>query len=304
MVRLNSNGTKDVSFNTEAGFSANAVIFSIVVQTDGKIIVGGQFNTFNGLPENAIIRLNSNGSKDSTFKWTSIYSQVTSIAMQPDGKMIISGMFVDPNSNSSGKKIMRLNADGLIDNTFILGTLLSKNDDYYDMFSAIAIQPDGKIIVGGEFSHHNGDLSLNIIRLNSNGSRDTTFNTAGGESNINSISLHTNGKISIGGSFTKYNNSANSAYLVTLYDDSILSNPKHPNQSNVSLWPNPTKNILNIGSFDNLFTAVKIYNLQGSQVYENLKPNTAINVSDLTNGLYFIEIKTVRGLYKEKFLKN
>jgi uncharacterized delta-60 repeat protein len=197
-TRLNSDGSIDNTFITGTGF--NNPVNTIAVQSDGKILVGGQFNSYNGVSSNVIIRLNSDGSQDSSFViGTGFNGNVNSIVIQSDGKILLGGIFTTYNGVTS-TRIIRLNSDGSIDNTFITGT------GFNSTVNTISIQSDGKILVGGQFNSYNG-VSLNrIIRLNTDGSQDTSFVIGTGFGGIvNSISIQSDGKILVGGQFTSYN---------------------------------------------------------------------------------------------------
>lgn len=201
LVRLNSNGTLDTSFNTGLGFNNN--LSSILLQPDGKIFVCGAFTSFNNIPTNYLVKLNSDGSIDSSFDSTNSGADATinDVAIQTDGKVIIGGSF----SNYAGipySKIARLNTDGTLDSSFNIGTGFSTGT-----VNSITIQTNGKIIIGGAFISFNGTTINNLIRLNTNGTLDTSYVTGTGPSgSVTSINLQTDGKILILGTFTTYNN--------------------------------------------------------------------------------------------------
>jgi uncharacterized delta-60 repeat protein len=209
IIRLNADGTKDITFNTGTGF--NSQISAIVVQADGKILVGGDFTSFNGTTENRIIRLNADGTKDTTFSTgTGLNSTVSAIAVQADGKIIVGGGFFTYQGVTENR-IIRLNADGTKDTTFSTGT--GFDGDVY----TIALQTDGKILVGGQFFFYNGVLSKYIMRLNANGTKDTSFIITGNgfDQAVMVIALQANGKILVGGSFNAYNSTTEN-YIIRL----------------------------------------------------------------------------------------
>ena len=206
IVRLNSDGTRDTSFTTNTGTGFNGTVESIAIQSDGKILIGGGFATFNGITVNRIVRLNSDGTRDTAFTTntgTGFNNSVYSIAIQSDGKIICGGDFFTY-SGSSVKSIVRLNSSGTLDTTFTTNT----GTGFNSQINSIAIQSDSKIIVGGYFTTFN-DVTVNrIVRLNSNGTRDTTFTTntgTGFSSTVFPIAIQSDGKLFIGGSFTTFN---------------------------------------------------------------------------------------------------
>jgi uncharacterized delta-60 repeat protein len=198
IARLNADGSIDANFNPVTG--ADNIVLTIAVQSNGKIIIGGKFKSYNGTSRNRIVRLNTDGSLDATFNHgTGTSGMVSTIAVQPDGKIIIGGDFTSYNGTSRNN-IARLNADGSLEGPFNSGT--GSNTAVSD----IAFQADGKIIIGGVFSSYNSTSINFIARINADGSLDASFNPGTGANNsINATALQADGKIIIGGNFTSYN---------------------------------------------------------------------------------------------------
>jgi uncharacterized delta-60 repeat protein len=195
VVRLNANGSLDSTFSPDelGGTSVNVIVF----QPDGKIIIGGQIGNYGGVSGGGIVRLNQNGSLDTALGITAgISNTVFSIALQADGKIIVGGVFVVSNPVPFQFNIIRMNANGTLDNSFGVG---SGTNNYVN---AIAIQPDGKILVGGAFSTFNGTTRNQIVRLNVNGSFDSAFNASSiSGAGVLAIRVQSNGKIILGGGF-------------------------------------------------------------------------------------------------------
>ena len=208
IIRLNSDGSVDTSFIYGTGF--NNTIQKINIQSDGKIVVGGFFTSYNGTGANYIIRLNSDGSIDTSFVYGSGFSYIIiSIAIQTDGKILVGGAFTSYDGTGANQ-IIRLNSDGSVDTSFVYGTGFDSN------VYSIAIQTDGKIVVGGNFSDYNGTGANHIIRLNSDGSIDTSFVYGiGFDSIVISIAIQSNGSILVGGAFTDYNGTG-ANYIILL----------------------------------------------------------------------------------------
>jgi uncharacterized delta-60 repeat protein len=198
IARLNTDGSLDATFNMGTG--ANGAVLTSAIQSDGKIIIGGAFTTYNGTAINRIARLNTNGSLDATFTvGTGVNNFLQTIAIQSDGKIIIGGAFFTYNGTARNK-IARLNADGSLDATFNPGTGAN------DWILATTIQSDGKIIIGGDFNTYNGAASNHIARLNADGSLDAAFYVgSGADGTVWNTSIQSDGKIIIGGIYTMYN---------------------------------------------------------------------------------------------------
>jgi uncharacterized delta-60 repeat protein len=199
IARLNADGTLDTSF--DPGTGANAFVTSIGIQSDGKIIIGGNFTSYNGTAINRVARLNADGSLDMSFNpGTGLASgDIYTIAFQTDGKILIGGLFTAYNAVTVGR-IVRLNTDGSLDTSFATGTGANSS------VRKIVVQPDGKIMVGGDFATFNGVAKTRLMRLNADGTDDTSFNTGTGLNNsVRDLVRHADGKIVIVGSFTTVN---------------------------------------------------------------------------------------------------
>jgi uncharacterized delta-60 repeat protein len=189
-------GAIDSSFLIGTGFIGT--VNALAIQNDGSIIVGGSITSFNGSAVDRIVRLLSNGSIDTSFNvGLGADAAVEAIEIQTDGKILVGGRFSIFNG-SSQNKLARLNPDGSLDTTFTIGAGFDRN------VFAIAIQSDGKIIVGGSFTTYNSISSRRIVKLNSDGTLDSGFNIGQGFSNgeIRSILIQADLRILVGGTFS------------------------------------------------------------------------------------------------------
>ncbi|UOQ64625.1 delta-60 repeat domain-containing protein [Hymenobacter volaticus] len=202
LVRLNTDGSLDPSFQTGTGFVDGVI--SLALQPDGKVLVGGFFTSYNGTRRNRIARLNADGSLDPTFDAGTRIGNggVLSLALQPDGKVLLGGFFNDNNGTSpTPNSIVRLNADGTLDPSFSIGR------GFNNGVRAVALQPDGKVLVGGFFTSYNGNACKRVARINPDGSFDASFKT-GIDAAVYALTVQpTDGKVLVGGTFTSYNGS-------------------------------------------------------------------------------------------------
>ncbi|MEP6931024.1 MAG: T9SS sorting signal type C domain-containing protein, partial [Flavobacterium sp.] len=215
IARLLENGTLDSTFNF-GQTGANNVIKTAVLQDDGKIVFAGNFTKYNGVTCNRITRILSDGTVDGTFHINSGFNnQVYAMAIQPDQKIILGGNF-NLYNNLPARRIIRLLPNGLPDAGFKVG--LGANA----IIDVIQIQPDGKILAGGRFTSFDGNLFAGLVRLNSDGSIDFSFNTgAGFDKNVYAIALQSDQKIIVGGSFLTYNGTSQKR-IVRLNPDGSL----------------------------------------------------------------------------------
>lgn len=210
-VALAQDGSLDTTF--DVGLGANANIETTALQPDGKLLIGGAFSSYDGITQNRIARLNSDGSLDTSFNAGGIgaNNSVLSIIIQPDGKILVCGAFEFYN-NIPVSKIIRLNTDGSLDSSFNNSTIAS----YY--IYNMALQSDGKILIATQYNI----TSRRIERLNSDGTLDESFNLGIGTNlDIFTIATLSDGKILIGGNFTSYN-SVSTGNIAKLNSDGTL----------------------------------------------------------------------------------
>jgi uncharacterized delta-60 repeat protein len=165
---------------------------SIAVLPDGKFLVGGSFTQYNGEERRRLVRLSAGGSIDNSFSVSvNTAGIVNRIVVQQDGKIIVAGDFQFVNA-APRNRIARFNADGSLDTTFNIGTGANAP------ILALALQPDGKILIGGIFTAYNGVPRNRVARLNADGSLDETFNPVRGFA-TNEIVIQSDGKILLAG---------------------------------------------------------------------------------------------------------
>lgn len=220
IARLNANGELDTTFNPGTG--VNGTVSAIILQPDGKLFVAGLFSSYNGFPHSRIAKLNADGSLDTSFNSAFISTgTIIFIELQPDGKVLIAGSFSNI-GGTSRNRIARLNANGSLDATFNPGTGAN------GFVNAVALQPDGKIIIGGAFTSFNGTSRNRIARLNANGSLDTSFNPGSGvDDAVLTLDLESSGKVIIAGAFWNFNGISRN-HIARLHTDGSLDTTFNP----------------------------------------------------------------------------
>ena len=192
----------DATTGSADSFDPDAIadVRSIAVQADGEIVVGGLFtgaNSIGGQTRNCIARLDPATGLADSFN-PNADNFVYTVAVQADGKILAGGQFgiLSPNGGTAvtRNRIARLETDGRADQTLFLNAVGS-------YVGATAVQPDGKILIGGFFSSIMGVARNNIARLNTDGTVDTAFSpNANGE--VFAIAVQPDGKILAAGRFT------------------------------------------------------------------------------------------------------
>jgi uncharacterized delta-60 repeat protein len=234
LVRLNTDGTVDTSFNIGTGIQlfnlSVGSVYEIEVLSDGKLLIGGAFNKYNGTTVSGIVRLNSDGSIDNTFINTgaSPNNFILDIIVLSDGKILVGGY----NQNYFGTNrglIVRLNSDGGLDNTFV-ADINSAGTGGGGFIRTMLTTNDNSILIGG------GTLPNNLLKLNYDGTVDTSFNIGiNNLSPINDMELQYDGKIVVGGAFTTYNGVTANRIIRLNADGTINDCPPFP-----TLTPTPT----------------------------------------------------------------
>lgn len=214
IVRYTSEGALDSSFGTEGkvttaiGASSERA-YSLAIQPDQKMVVAGFYN--NGTSTAfAILRYNTNGSLDSSFGTNGIVmTDITDnddfakdLKLQSDGKIVVAGYGYNNSTSTNDFILARYNTNGSLDTSFgTNGIVIQDLANDHDYATALAIQTNGKIVVGG-YSTLSGNNVFKLARWNSNGSLDTSFGTngiatttIGTNAELNAIAIQANGKI-------------------------------------------------------------------------------------------------------------
>jgi uncharacterized delta-60 repeat protein len=260
---LNSDGSIDNTFNV--GLGPDNTVFAISIQDDGKILVGGAFQTFNGFDTRRIVRLNTDGSVDESFNniltngsFSSFNNSgsIRTISIQNDENIIIGGDFSVNNGISYGlefNNLARLDSNGVIDINYLPRIYTGGLNNPIAINGRVrtsVLLNDGSLLIGGEFTSYYGSTSLNrLARLSEDGSLDPNFNAGNisstyfwpGSGNhqppiINKVAPQNDGKILVGGRFTMFNGSARNNILRLNIDGSIDQSFAGPGTNDGNAW--------------------------------------------------------------------
>ena len=208
IARLNANGSLDTTFDPGLGMEviiaqgidggADPFVFWQEIQDDGKIVATGNFRYYNGQSATGIVRINPNGSLDTTFQHgQGLDSWGRVIKILPNQQILVGGWFTSYNG-SGGHRLVRINPDGTRDS--------SLNPYYGDKTAvySIAVQPDGKLITSGHSLNEEGIFQQDVVRLNLDGSFDLSW-VGNTNDKTESLYLQRDGKLILSGYFNRVN---------------------------------------------------------------------------------------------------
>ncbi len=319
LVRYNIDGSLDTTFDTDGKVVTHLGIgndrgLTIAQQSDDKIVIGG-YSIGANFSDFALLRFNPNGSLDTTFdtdgkvltRIGNFNDIIYGIAIQSDGKIIAAGVTDagTTNNNYNNFAIVRYNINGSLDTTFATNGIASidfalKND----IAKSVVIQNDNKIIVAGASYYPNSIDDFALLRLNSNGSIDTTFGTNGKTSTIignatseiaNTILLQNDGKIILTG-FSYSFSTNNYVFATARYnnDSDLALNASEIPRFTAAIAPNPFGVSATIKSNDVLENAtLNIYNIFGQLVRTQINifgDTVIIDRANLKRGVYLLQL--------------
>ncbi len=261
LARVLANGKVDDKFVPRFVGTSTVGVLALATTSDGRILVGGNFETVNEQPRPGIARIYSAGGLDLSFN-PAVGSGVSvrSLLALPDGKVLVAGYFYDVNSS----RVVRLNANGSVDATWVFpktygtqfnalasvssgvligghlkangggGSALLKvgvNGAVDAAFNprveqpggiqSVAVQSGGQIVLGGAFTSVNGQPRTNLARLNPDGTLDTAFNKDAVRGGVSVVRVQPDNKLFLGGSFASIGNSQRRGLARLLADGSV-----------------------------------------------------------------------------------
>lgn len=306
IMRLNYDGSIDTTFAPVQLYGSYARAYVL----GDKIFITGNIEYYNETPIGNVFMLNADGSLDTSFtplQASGNGGTVRCMAIQPDGKYVISGTFFSINGEDRNM-VARLNADGTLDDSFIPPA----GDGIQG--TSIAIQPDGKIIVGGWFFDSYVDLDaefddsivIYIERFNADGTIDTTFDTGSNFNNpVNEVYLQDDGKILAAGWFTQFDDEEKSRVA-------RLANAPLATQAvqlaSVSVYPNPVNDYLTIylNPVNSVTAVIELYDITGKNLYTaeyTANENRQLDMSGFQSGIYFLKVADGNTITTRKIVK-
>lgn len=196
-------GDPDPSFSAQflgpAGTTGR--VQNILALPDGKYLVGGTFEWVSGVTRRNLVRLNADGTVDESFDIGPDSPDIRSVERLTSGKFLVSGTFSSFNGFAR-RFLVRLNETGSVDETFDAHLEADVSTGLISSVNRVAVQPDGKVIVGGIFCISGQTASFGIVRLNADGTLDPSFSTSMDPTAFYGILLQPDGKVIVAGNIS------------------------------------------------------------------------------------------------------
>jgi len=197
------------------GLGVNGPVFAILVQADGKVVIGGEFSTVNGIARRNVARLNADGTLDRTFVdriQDGTNGPVFALAAHPSGGVLVGGSFAMA-GEVQRENLALYNPDGKVDKVF------GSSDGGQvtnGVVRAVLVQPDGKILIGGGFTVSFGQQRHNIARLKADGTLDDVSLTKPAvNGQVNALGALADGSFVAGGGFSLYGQVTQGLYRIS-----------------------------------------------------------------------------------------
>lgn len=235
IARLNSNGTLDASFRLELapGEGSRLQVRDVAFQADGSVLVAGNLSLPDPGGGHGLVKVGTTGASDPAFRpqlelAEGLDGNVLGMAVQADGKVLLGGTFNRVNG-AVRTQIARVNRDGSLDSSF---APVIQNDQASSVVSAVLVQSDGKVVLGGSFTSVNQVARGSIARLNADGSLDMSFDPGSGTQEgdpsgfgaagrVTAMALQSDGKVLVAGDFASLNGQSG-PYLARLNSDGTV----------------------------------------------------------------------------------
>jgi uncharacterized delta-60 repeat protein len=228
------NGSQDISFNIGRRYPSDPGIYAAAIKTNGNVVLGGGFYYINEQFRARIAEVNQFGQLLTNSFTDGLYGGptfggVAALLTLPDQKVVAGGNFEG--------SVVRYTAEGRVDPSFSAG-YVDNGGGWPGSIEALALQSDGKIIIGGQFVSVGEVLTPNIARLMPDGALDPTFDPGIGPDNtVRGIQLQPDGRIVVVGNFSSWNGETAGAIVRLLGDRPVLDTQHSTNNETILRWP-------------------------------------------------------------------
>ncbi|MBK6370151.1 MAG: hypothetical protein IPH05_06225 [Flavobacteriales bacterium] len=301
IVRFNSSGTVDTTFQIGTGFTTN--VYDLEVLPNMQILVAGAFFQYNGNSCGRLALLNTDGTYDPSMSNSPGFNGIARhIEVQTDGKILVGGSF-DQHNGQDSWGLARLDPDGSADPAFT-----SPFYPYAPIF-AIAVQADGKIVVGGEWTENMyavgvGPGTPRLTRLLPDGTRDATFAIGAGPGDlgtetfyIRDVAVLSTGKILVAGRFTKFDSEIQYQQIIRLNENLNVGVTDIAPAADIDAIMDRNNDRIRLTTPEQLRGTFQLVNAAGQVVSEGAVSNrtTYISTASVSQGVHVLRVQTSDG---------
>jgi uncharacterized delta-60 repeat protein len=302
--KYNYNGSIDSSFFYGSG--VNGVVSCITIDNLNRLILAGNFTTYNNQTYNRLVRIEPNGYIDTSFRlidsnlnFGGASGPITVVSLQSDGKLLVYGDF-NAFSGVSSSGFVRVNNDGSLDNAFNFGS--GADNEILDIVSL----SNGYIMIGGNFTQINGQIRRRIARLTSIGTLDTMFRfNADFNSTINTLFVNTDQtKLVVAGDFSHFNDIYRPRIArINLFGSVVGIESDFLESKTIKAFPNPIVDIFQVFSAKPFH--YQIITIEGKAFSQGFSPSPELSLSTSAwpSGTYILRIITDEGVSVRKLVK-
>jgi len=337
LARYNTGGSLDTTFGNAGyvitAFNANHfdALLSVLLQPDGKIVASGfsfteDPDTFEESSDIVAARYNANGSLDTSFGGDGKviidigdFDYIEGMALQSNGKILLCGDTFIESQDLDDSLVVRLNTDGSLDTSFsddgfVITPFLNSADNFTSAHTVIA-NPDGSLLaVGGAFDNTTNDSYTTIAKYTASGNLDTSFRADGKfeyqDNDVESyeaIVTNTGKLLTAGSKFVDDGSNTTVNFYLAQFSLSNTLGTEDLNTNRITVYPNPVSSVLNL----NFVTAenntqIILYDTLGKVVARSTtdSKNETLDLGNLSNGIYYLQVSQNDKTYTEKIVKN
>jgi len=226
LAEFGAGGALDSGFDSGVG-TGGAAARAVAPLPSGGAVLGGAFTSYGGISQAGIAEIRPDGTLETG--WFGYVGgpapEVNAVVRRSDGPVIAGGAFTLAQTTARGR-IALFDAAGTVDPSYAQGA------GFDGTVEALALQPDGKVVVGGQFTSYGGTSRPRIARLNADGTLDTAFAPgAGFDGTVEAVAVQGDGGVLAGGAFSTFAGSATpfvARLLGTATDAPVVPAPAAP----------------------------------------------------------------------------
>jgi len=297
------NITGNIFTSYSSGFATNGTIAVAQGDFNNMLLLGGDFTTAGGSPNNGLVRLTANREFDTSFSSAAGANGTVKVILPlQNGDYIVGGNF-DYYAGIQRRGLAKVANSGAFIESFNANAGFQAPGVLPAELNAGLLLPNNLYLVAGNFTQFNGNVANRIVCLDENGNLVPSFQVTGADNTIHSIAQDAYGGILLSGDFTTFNGQPAFKLVKILGNGTVLSAQSKPKKLNIEVYPNPASIKLTIVS-ENGAAKVTLFDSQGKQVLsQEIEGTSSISTAKLSVGIYTLRLETTQGIAFQKVVK-